>query len=296
MGKSKVAILGVTGMIGNSLYAVLKDRCDLVLVYRSAEKLKLLDQKYGDVDQCIKYQIDLSLAYQEYVKGFYGQLHCLTIKGLLNQLASCDFIINALGIIKPYCDSDPGLAFFVNGAFPHVLAETFGSKLIQITTDCVFNGSNGAPYDESAPKLSPDIYGLSKALGEPLDALVIRCSTIGSELIGDRGLLAWLISQSGKEINGYTNHWWNGITSIELGKICLKIIQRKISPNPGVYHIFSDDIIKHDLLVQLNQRFNLNCQINPVEAPIAVDRRLRTIKNLNQQLQIPSLDKMISEL
>lgn len=294
--KPKVAILGVTGMIGNSLFNVLKDNCDLLLVYRNEDKLNLLEQKYGRVEGCKKYKLDLLSTYGEYVKGFAGELHCPGLQSILSELKSCNFVINALGIIKPYCDSDPGLAFFVNSAFPQILAEELGQKLIQITTDCVFNGSLGAPYDETAPKLPPDIYGLSKAIGEPEEAIVLRCSTIGPELTGSRGLLAWLMSQSGKEINGYTNHWWNGITSLELGKVCQKIILDEVRPAPGNYHIFSDDITKHDLLVKLNQRFNLNCEINPVVALVAIDRRLRTIKTLNQQLQIPSLDVMVTDL
>jgi len=292
----KVAILGATGMIGNSLYFCLKDSCDLLLVYRNEDKLNLLQQKYGGVEGHKKYHLDLLPAYGEYVKGFYGHLHCPTIQSLLTELKSCNFIINALGIIKPYCDSDPGLAFFVNSVFPQILAEELSKKLIHITTDCVFNGSANAPYDEMAPKLPPDIYGITKALGEPQKALVIRCSTIGPELTGNRGLLAWVVSQSGKEINGYTNHWWNGITSIELGKVCQKIIQGEVNPEPGIYHIFSNDITKHDLLVKLNQRFNLNCKINPIEAPVAIDRRLRTIKNLNQKIQIPRLEEMINQI
>lgn len=283
-------------MIGNSIYFCLKDNCELLLVYRNADKLNLLHQKYGGVDTCSKYQLDLLPAYGEYVKGFAGELHCPTLQALLTELKTYDFVINALGIIKPYCDSDPGLAFFVNSAFPQILATELGQKLVHITTDCVFNGSVGAPYDEAAPKLPPDIYGITKALGEPSKAIVLRCSTIGPELMGGRGLLAWLINQSGKEINGYTNHWWNGITSIELGKVCQKIIHHEISVELGIYHIFSDDITKHDLLVKLNQRFNLHCKINPMAAPIAIDRRLRTIKNMNQQLQIPSIDEMITEL
>ena len=283
-------------MIGNSLYNVLKNDCDLLLVYRNADKLTLLEQKHGGTEGHKKYHLDLLPVYAEYVKGFAGELHCPTLRALLAELKSYDFVINALGIIKPYCDSDPGLAFFVNSVFPQILAAELGKKLIQITTDCVFSGSVGAPYSETAPKLPPDIYGITKALGEPEKAIVLRCSTIGLELQGNRGLLAWLISQRGQEISGYTNHWWNGITSAELGQVCQKIISGGVKPMPGIYHIFSDDITKHDLLVKLNQRFNLNCKINPMVAPVAIDRRLRTVKNLNQQLQIPSINEMVANL
>ncbi|MBU1148870.1 sugar nucleotide-binding protein [Patescibacteria group bacterium] len=294
--KPKVAILGVTGMIGNTLYKVLRENNDLLLIYRSTDKLNLLNQAHGGVEQCEKYQIDLNDAYQEYIKGFAGDLHCPSLQELIVELKKCDYIINALGIIKPYCDDDPGLSYFVNGTFPQVLAEELGKKLIHITTDCAFNGSIGAPYDELAPKLPPDIYGATKALGEPEKAIVLRCSTIGPELQGNRGLLAWLISQKGKTISGYTNHWWNGIFSAELGKVCQKIVNKEVQVEAGVYHIFSDDITKHDLLTKLNQQLNLGCVINPVEAPVAIDRRLRTIKNLNQQLCVSSLDVMITSL
>ncbi|MFA5967460.1 MAG: sugar nucleotide-binding protein [Patescibacteria group bacterium] len=297
VNKPKVAILGVTGMVGSSIYQTLQDKYDLVLVCRNKEKLNLLDQRYGGVGQHSIYQLDVNNIYREYLRDTAkGALLSPTLTKLVNELSTCDWVINALAIITPYCEIDPGLTFFINSAFPHLLAETLGPKLIHMTTDCVFSGSTGAPYDEVAPKLPPDIYGLSKALGEPQKALVMRTSFIGLELTGNRSLLAWLISQRGRTINGYTNHWWNGITALEFGHICQKIIDREIMPEPGIYHVFSEDITKHDLLVKLNQKFNLGCTINPVAAPLAIDRRLRTIKNLNQQLQIPSLDAMIAEL
>ncbi|MFH0912650.1 MAG: sugar nucleotide-binding protein [Patescibacteria group bacterium] len=295
--KPKVAILGVTGMVGNSIYQTLQDRCDLLLVYRNKEKLNLLDQRHGEVNQHTTYLLDLDIVYREYLKNSAkGTLLSPTLTKLVNELSTCDWVINALAIITPYCEIDPGLTFFINSAFPHLLAEILGSKLIHIATDCVFNGSIGAPYDEMAPKLPADVYGLSKALGEPPKALVIRTSFIGLELTGNRSLLGWLISEKGKTVNGYTNHWWNGITALEFGHVCQKIINREVTPEPGVYHIFSEDITKHDLLVKLNQKFNLNCKINLVAAPVAIDRRLRTIKDLNQQLQIPSLSCMMEEL
>lgn len=295
--KPKVAILGVTGMVGSSVYQILKDKYDLLLVCRDKEKLNLLDQRYGGVNQHSIYQVDVNTIYREYLQNSAkGAPLSPTLTKLINELSTCDWVINALAIITPYCELDPGLTFFINSAFPHLLAETLGHRLIHMTTDCVFSGSVGAPYDEAAPKLPPDIYGLSKVLGEPQKAIVIRTSFIGLELTGNRSLLAWLISQKNKTINGFVNHLWNGITALEFGHICQKIISGEVKPEPGIYHIFSDDITKYDLLVKLNQQFNLGCTIVPVEAPVAVDRRLRTIKNLNQQLQIPPLDAMITEL
>jgi dTDP-4-dehydrorhamnose reductase len=295
-GKPKVAILGATGMIGSSLYNSFKDKYELMLFARSSEKLALLNRRYGGVNWHRTYQLDLKYAFQEYLQNASKKLLSPTLEKLSETLNSADWIVNALGIIKPYCDSDPALAYFVNSTFPQILGEIFGNKIIHITTDCVFNGSYGAPYDENSPKLPPDIYGLTKMLGDTTKTITLRTSTVGPELFGDRGLLMWLMSKSGQKVNGYINHLWNGITSQELGNVCQKIINREVLVSPGIYHIFSDDITKYDLLVKFNQRFNLGCEINPVEAPIAIDRRLRTVKDLNHELQIPSLDDQIANL
>lgn len=293
-GKPKVAILGATGMIGSSLYNSFKDKYDLLLFARSNEKLALLNRRYGGVSWHKTYQLDLKYAYLEYLSDVSGKLISPTLEKLIETLSSADWIINAVGIIKPYCNNDPALAYFVNSTFPQILGEIFGNKVIHITTDCVFNGSYGAPYDENSPKFPPDVYGLTKMLGDTTKTITLRTSTVGPELSGDRGLLAWLMSKSGQPVNGYTNHLWNGITSQELGNVCQKIINHEVLVSPGIYHIFSDDITKYDLLVKFNQRFNLGCEINPMGSPIAIDRRLRTVFDLNSQLQIPSLDDQIA--
>src|SRR5689334_22166404 len=61
-----------------------------------------------------------------------------------------DFVINCIGIIKPYCkDNDPeGVrrAIRINALFPHLLAaacRASGARLIQIATDCVYSGDKG---------------------------------------------------------------------------------------------------------------------------------------------------------
>jgi dTDP-4-dehydrorhamnose reductase len=71
-------------------------------------------------------------------------------------LRQYDFIINCIGIIKPYCkDDDPAgtlRALRVNALFPHQLAAALPSdgttKVIQIATDCVYSGQSGVWQDE----------------------------------------------------------------------------------------------------------------------------------------------------
>ena len=92
-----------------------------------------------------------------------------------------------------------------------------------MATDCVFSGQTGA-YSESSAHDALDVYGKTKSLGEvPSPAVMnLRVSVIGK---GSQGLYHWVASQPhGAVINGYLDHQWNGITSVEYGRIIAGII------------------------------------------------------------------------
>lgn len=298
MNKTKVAILGVTGMLGSAVYGVLKDKYDLIITYRDENKLQLLYSTYGKSNNVQAVAVNWVDLYQDYIAGFQGKLFGPQTEKILGQLGNPDWVINAVGIIKPHSLKDPITTLFINGVLPHILSAAFGEKLIHIATDCVYDGTKAAPYDESSIPRPIDLYGMSKLLGEPKGALVLRTSIVGPEL-GDSsgGLLGWFLKQSGQQIKGFTNHLWNGITTKEFGKICDRIISGQVShPGGGVYHIYSTDITKYDMLVQFKKYFNIDVQIEPSLAPIAVDRRLATKSSLNKTLQTPAFETMLSEI
>jgi dTDP-4-dehydrorhamnose reductase len=292
----RVAILGVTGMIGSAVYGVLKDSCRLVITYRSEDKLQLLYRRYGQGSGVEAIKTDFSDWYAGYQEGFAGQALSPAVRNFSDRLAGCDWVINAMGITKAIADRDPLMTLFINGAVPHILAALFGKRLIHITTDCVFDGTAGAPYHEDSLKRPVDLYGLSKSIGEPTTALVLRTSTVGPELGTTYGLLDWLRSQSGL-VPGFTNYLWNGITTHELGRICQRLVSGQI-PHPGVgtYHIFSEDITKQKLLELFCDLTGRPIEIVPTLAPVAIDRRLSSRHQLNTQLCLPALGQMIADL
>lgn len=297
--RPRVAILGATGMLGSAVYGVLKDKYPLMIAYRDAAKLRSLYEQYGPSPEVTAISVDWMELYQDYVEGFQGKLFGPRTQIVIDQLKDCDWVINAVGVIKPHSLKDPTATMFINGTLPHILAAAFGPKLIHITTDCVYDGTVDAPYNENSPKRPTDLYGASKLMGEPESSLTIRTSIIGPELSSGAagGLLGWFLGQSGQTIKGFTNHLWNGITTKEFGKVCDKLISGQIPhPGSGIYHVFSNVVTKYEMVTKFKERFKIDVTIEEFTAPIAVDRRLTTNKEFNSQLQVSSFNQMVEEL
>jgi len=296
ISKKTVAIIGPTGMLGSGVYSILKDRYNLVLVYKDQDKLDLLSNKYGLANSSKLAQFDFYDLYKEYLDGFYNNHNSPIFQSLIAQIGNIDAIINCIGIIKPIANKDPGFTMFLNAAVPYLLAEAYGSKLIHITTDCVYSGLEGAPYNEKSPKSPQDLYGVSKMLGEPQECLTLRTSIVGEELSGFMSLLEWTKKQNGKTISGYTNHLWNGVTTKEFGNICSKIIDnRNDFPEKGIYHIFSNVVSKYEMLLAFKEKYHIDCQINPNPNPIC-NHSLSTIYDWQSKLGVPTFIEMVNKL
>lgn len=173
-----------------------------------------------------------------------------------------NIIINAIGLLVKPCQDNPAKAIYINSYFPHYLekiTKNTKTKVITLSSDCVFNGAKG---DYSIIYDIPNGFGFysrSKALGE-LDNnkdLTIRMSIIGKELKSNgSGLFEWFLRQKGS-IKGYSEHWWTGITTLELAKAIDNIITN--TNLTGIYQLaMRDKISKYNLLKQLNSIFRNN--------------------------------------
>lgn len=83
------------------------------------------------------------------------------------------------------CEVDPEKALRVNRTGPHNLAKAcraLGARLVQISTDYVFDGTKATPYEEDDSPAPIQVYGASKrdgelaVLSEIPDALIVRTS------------------------------------------------------------------------------------------------------------------------
>ena len=89
-----------------------------------------------------------------------------------------DWLINAGAYTAvDKAESEPDLAQAVNAGAPAAFAEALqatGGRLLQVSTDFVFNGSQGSPYrpDQHVDPLG--VYGATKAAGETAAAAALR--------------------------------------------------------------------------------------------------------------------------
>ena len=169
-------------------------------------------------------------------------------------------VVNCVGLIKQHRDAENRLlAVALNSYLPHrldALCADDGARLVHFSTDCVFSGHKGQ-YRESDLSDAEDVYGRSKYLGETegpaSDAVTLRSSIIGRELIGPKhGLFEWFLGQRGKRIGGFTKAIYTGFTTIEMARIVAKVLAAQ-KPLRGVYQVASAPISKFDLLALLRE-------------------------------------------
>lgn len=184
-------------------------------------------------------------------------------------IAQPDVVVNCIGIVKQDKSAkDPIASIGVNSLLPHQVAQRCresGTRLIHLSTDCVFSGRKGNYSERDAPD-SQDLYGRSKLLGEVDDegSLTIRTSMIGRELTGSHGLLEWFLSQQGQRVRGFKRAIFSGFTTPVLADLIARIINDQPHLS-GIWHVSSDAISKFDLLTLVKKTYGLAIEIEPDE-------------------------------
>lgn len=207
-----------------------------------------------------------------------------------------DVIINCIGILNKTAEDNPDQAILINSYLPHFLeTETKDTniKVIHISTDCVFSGEQGA-YRENSIKNGKGFYAQSKALGELENKkdLTFRTSIIGPELSANGiGLFNWFAMQE-NTINGFTNAFWTGITTIELTNAIKVAIAEDLT---GLYHLVNDEkISKFNLLSILNKVFHKGLTISAYE-DYKVDKSLINSRS-DFSFKVKSYEQMILDM
>ncbi len=208
-----------------------------------------------------------------------------------------DAIINCIGLLNQVADNNPAMAVYLNSYIPHLIADTLKdrkTKLIHMSTDCVFSGNNG-PYIEDSFQDGRSIYDRTKALGEIVDNknLTFRNSIIGPDMNENGiGLFNWFMKQS-DAINGYTGAIWTGVTTLTLAKAMEQGIKDNLC---GLYNLVNNaSISKYELLCLFNKHFRYDkLLINKTEG-LSLDKSLRNTR-ADFSFEVPPYEQMIIEM
>lgn len=210
-----------------------------------------------------------------------------------------DYIINCIGILNKDAEDNPDKAIWFNSYFPHFLeaiTRNTPTKVIHISTDCVFSGKRGA-YTENDVKDGYGFYAQSKNLGELDNSkdLTLRTSIIGPELNENGiGLFHWFMSQGNDvKLKGFTHAYWSGITTIELTKTIHAAIEQNIT---GLIQITQKNKIdKYSLLQLFNKIFkNGAISIEP-NSDYHVDKSMVSVR-ADFNYTVPEYDVMLLEM
>ena len=265
----KIIIFGSNGMLGNYIASYFKKQ--------DFHVIEITRNEYNAVKNTNDYLEKLLVDYN---------------------INSTTIIFNAIGIIpqrlnkknKAYHNR---LYIKINSIFPNILnqiCKKYGAKFIHPSTDCVYSGLKGN-YNEQNIHNSTDLYGVSKSLGET-DCTIIRVSIIGEEKYNKKSLLEWVKSNKNKNINGYINHYWNGITCLQYAKIVYHMVINNIFWK-GVRHIKSPNIVsKYELINIINTVYDLNIKINKTY----VTERGKSKRNMHNVLIRKKCDRTLSTI
>jgi dTDP-4-dehydrorhamnose reductase len=146
----KALVTGVNGQLGKALLAVRPEGWDCVAMDRNALDLSDADAIARVVDA-----------------------------------EQPDLVLNAAAYTAvDRAESEPDLAYAINagapGAFARALANS-GKRLVQVSTDFVFDGSSGRGYRPDDARNPQSVYGASKAAGEDAagsEAIIVRTSWV----------------------------------------------------------------------------------------------------------------------
>jgi dTDP-4-dehydrorhamnose reductase len=209
-----------------------------------------------------------------------------------------DYIINCIGVLNQDAESNIDKAILLNSYLPHYLetiTSQLSTRLIHISTDCVFSGKAGN-YREEDAKDGQGYYAQTKSLGEVNNGkdITIRTSIIGPELKNNGiGLFDWIMKQSG-EISGYTQAIWSGVTTLELAKFIHYFIQN--ATVSGIIHLTNNQpISKYQLLQHIKEVYQLDhISIEPSDNYHSNKSFINTRKLVDYT--VPDYKTMIEEL
>ncbi|OVE35723.1 dTDP-4-dehydrorhamnose reductase [Priestia aryabhattai] len=140
-------------------------------------------------------------------------------------------------------ESEPDQAFLINAYGTRnvaVAAEAVGAKLVYVSTDYVFDGTNDEPYNEFSPTSPLGVYGKSKLAGEQFvrdlhsKFFIVRTSWVYGKHGANFVKTMLKLGKERKELSVVADQRGCPTYTLDLANAILELVN---SEKYGVYHI-----------------------------------------------------------
>jgi dTDP-4-dehydrorhamnose reductase len=187
-------------------------------------------------------------------------------------------------------------------------------KLIHISTDYVFDGTNHKPYVETDIPSPQSIYGKTKLDGEiemqqinPVNSVIIRTSWVYSKFGNNFVKTMLRIAETRDEISVVADQIGTPTNASDLGKAILTILPLIKNKNVEVFHYSNEGVCSwYDFVKTIFEIKGINCNVLPITSdqfPTAAKRPHFSLLNKKKiktmfQIEVPywkdSLNTVIS--
>jgi dTDP-4-dehydrorhamnose reductase len=190
-----------------------------------------------------------------------------------------DFLVNCAAYTAvDKAETDMDAAYRLNALGPENLAiacRQIGARLIHVSTDYVFDGTNNKPYSEEDLPNPQGVYGSTKLEGEKLvmkqlpESIVIRTSWLYSSY-GHNFVKTMIRLGSEKDsLNVVYDQTGTPTFAGDLSLTILKVIsQSAINPDywkSGIYHYSNLGVCSwYDFAVEIHKMAGISCRVTPV--------------------------------
>lgn len=200
----------------------------------------------------------------------------------------------------------------------HLAVENFGNiakanniKLIHISTDYVFDGTNYTPYSEKQETNPQSVYGNTKLAGEqalqkinPANSIIIRTSWVYSSFGNNFVKTMLRLANERKELGVIVDQIGTPTYARDLAKVILEIIPKVENKNVEVYHFSNKGVSSwYDFAKAIFDIKEIDIKLNAIETsqyPTAAKRPFYSVLNKNKientfQIEIPNWRDSLKE-
>jgi dTDP-4-dehydrorhamnose reductase len=257
-----VLVTGSKGQLGNEVQVLAPSYSQFEFIFTDVEELDICDRKA--------------------VENYFA-------KRKIDVLLNC-----AAYTAVDKAEEDVELCYRINEKAVGILGEIaaeYGTRVVHVSTDYVFDGTSYRPYTEDMPVCPATVYGKSKLAGEQLlmdacpAAVIVRTSWLYSSFGNNFVKTMMRLGKERDTLNVIFDQVGTPTYAADLADTLLQIISADKFV-PGIYHYSNEGVCSwYDFTISIHKMAGINCRVLPIESkdyPAKTPRPHYSVLNKNK--------------